>query len=298
MQRVHQYDLTGHLSETMSGWELLSLPAIAETDERISIGEGKFHLRRAGEALHPLREPLSVLEDLRSQLGPDLFAAQYQQSPVPPGGGMIRRAWLRYYDTLPQRTYRTKIIQSWDTAGKGGAQNSWSACTTWMFADNHYYLLDVTRGRYEYPLLRSTAIALADRFKPDAILIEDASTGIALAPDLRPHVYSPVTPIKVDHDKQGRLYVHQAKFAGGLVLFPKGANFLPALEAELLTFPQGKTADQVDSISQALSYKPSSYDSSMRWVTGDADEEKPASPRPVEVKRHPLALAHRRDRWR
>jgi predicted phage terminase large subunit-like protein len=290
MQRVHQFDLTGHLLENSSDWQVLSLPAIAEADEQILIGENRFHWRNADEALHPEREPIEVLEKLRRELGPDIFAAQYQQSPVPPGGGMIRRAWLRYYDTLPKRTYRAKIVQSWDTAGKGGAQNSWSACTTWMFHEDHYYLLDVTRGRFEYPQLRSTAIALAERFEPDVILIEDASTGIALAPDLRPYVRSPVMPIKVEHDKVGRLYVHQHKFAAGLVLLPKGASFLPALEAELLTFPQGKATDQVDSISQALSYKPSGYDSSMSWVRGDYDQEAPPPTRPVEVRQHPLAF--------
>ena len=76
---------------------------------------------------------------------------------------------------------------------------------------DHYYLLDVTRGRYEYPKLRATPLRLAERFKPDTILIEEASTGIALAPDLRPLVPSPVRPIPVDRDKVGRLYVHQAK---------------------------------------------------------------------------------------
>ena len=46
----------------------------------------------------------------------------------------------------------------------------------------------------------------------------------------------------------------------GYVASPKGASFLPELEAELLMFPQGKTDDQVDSISQALAYKGSTYD--------------------------------------
>jgi hypothetical protein len=63
----------------------------------------------------------------------------------------------------------------------------------------------------------------------------------------------------------GRLYVNQAKFEAGKVLFPKGAPFLPTLEAELLTFPQGKTDDQVDSISQALSYQ-EGYDTTYSWV--------------------------------
>ena len=71
------------------------------------------------------------------------------------------------------------------TAAKDGAQNDWSVCTTWLLADKHFYLLDLVRGRYEYPRLKDTAIALAQRFKPDTVLIEDASTGIALAQELR-----------------------------------------------------------------------------------------------------------------
>ena len=268
MQRVHLNDLTGYLLEKSGGWTVLSLPAIAEANEEVAIGDGKIHRRAAGEALHPEREPLAVLENLRRELGPDVFAAQYQQCPVPPGGAMIRREWLRYYDKAPERTWRTKVIQSWDTAAKDGAQNDWSVCTTWQLVDENFYLLDLTRGRYEYPLLRDTALALAKRFKPDSILIEDASTGIALAQELREVHRHVIDPIPVHRDKVGRLYVHQAEFAAGRVLFPKGASFLPELEAELLVFPHGRTDDQVDSISQALSYEPSGYDSTLSWVNG------------------------------
>ncbi len=52
MQRVHLNDLSGYLME-LGGWTVLSLPAIAEQDETIAIGEDEFHRRRAGEALHP-----------------------------------------------------------------------------------------------------------------------------------------------------------------------------------------------------------------------------------------------------
>jgi hypothetical protein len=127
-------DLSGYLTET-GGWEVLSLPAIAEQDEITAIGENAFHRRPAGEALHPELESLESLKALQRQIGSDVFAAQYQQSPVPAGGAMIRRDWLRYYDRLPERTYRTRIIQSWDTASKDGAQNDWSVCTTWMLVD-------------------------------------------------------------------------------------------------------------------------------------------------------------------
>jgi predicted phage terminase large subunit-like protein len=266
MQRVHTDDLSGFLSNSSDEWKILSLPAIAEVEETIPIGNGKFHPRQVGQALHPALESLDTIRKQQQIMGPDVFAAQYQQSPVPPGGAMIKRAWLRYYDEVPERVYYAKVIQSWDTAAKDGAQNDWSVCTTWMVFDEQFYLLDLTRDRYEYPQLRDTALALAERFSPDEILIEEASTGIALAQEMnQTHRYY-VNPIPVGRDKVGRLYVQQGKFAAGRVHFPRGAPFLAELERELLTFPQARTDDQVDSISQALAYEPSRFDSSFRWV--------------------------------
>ena len=260
MQRVHLNDLSGYLIES-GDWTVLSLPAIAEQDEVIAIGEDQFHRRRAGEALHPEFESLASLQKLQRQIGSDVFAAQYQQCPVPPGGAMIRREWARYYDHPPERTYRTEVIQSWDTAAKDGTQNDWSVCTTWMIIDDHYYLIDLTRGRYEYPRLKQSAIALAKKHRPRCILIEDASTGTALAQELKMIHFGGATRLVI-----GRLYVNQAKFEAGLVLFPRHAPFLPELEAELLAFPQGKTDDQVDSISQALSYE-TGFDPTLSWVS-------------------------------
>ena len=269
MQRVHMDDLSGFLSSSSDEWEILSLPAIAEVEESIPVGNGEFHHRQVGEALHPALESLDTIRKQQQTMGPDVFAAQYQQSPVPAGGAMIKRPWLRYYDALPEPTSYTMVIQSWDTAAKDGAQNDWSVCTTWRVADEQYYLLDLTRGRYEYPQLRDTAIALAKRFEPNEILIEDASTGIALAQELKQSHHFYVNPIAVARDKIGRLYIQQAKFAAGRVHFPRNAPFLAELEAELLAFPQARTDDQVDSISQALAHDSNSIYHSMRWVNGD-----------------------------
>ena len=93
---------------------------------------------------------------------------------------------------------------------------------------------------------------------------EDASTGTALAQELKAKFTWAVRPVAV-----GRLFVQQAKFEAGRVLFPRAAPFLAELEAELMAFPQSKSDDQVDSISQALANpvsKYGSYDSSMKWV--------------------------------
>ena len=267
MQRVHQQDLTGHLLENSAGWEHLCLPAIAEIDENVPIGTGKFHMRKAGEPLQPDREPFQVLQNIRREIGPDQFAAQYQQAPVPAGGAMFKRSWFRYYDSLPEQTWKTKIIMSWDTAAKAGTQNDYSVCTIWLLVEKRdYYLLDLVRGRFEYPQLRQVAISLAEKWKPYRILVEDASTGTALAQELRQAHFSTVKPVPVEHDKVGRAYVQQYKFEGGFVRFPKGMPFMTDVEAELLSFPQGRNDDIVDSIMQALAFKMTSYDETLSWV--------------------------------
>src|SRR5437016_12457295 len=64
MQRLHEDDLVGHVLG-QEQWEILSFPAIAETDEehRIeTILQPKCFRRRQGEALHPDREPLDTLD--------------------------------------------------------------------------------------------------------------------------------------------------------------------------------------------------------------------------------------------
>ena len=167
---------------------------------------------------------------------------------------MIKREWLRYYDQLPERTRKMKVIQSWDTAGKDTPHSDWSVCTTWLIDNGDFYLIDLMRGRYDYPRLREVAIALAEQYKPDFVLIEDSSTGTALIPDLKrlKGLSLGVTAVPVERDKIGRLYVQEIKFATGRVYFPRKASFLSTLEAELLAFPRGKHDDQVDSITQAL----------------------------------------------
>ena len=111
-------------------WTHLSLSAIAQGDERIAIGDNEYHFRKAGDLLHPKREPLQVLDSLRAQLGAETFAAQYQQSPMHPDSLVMNQSWIQRYDQLPTRTSNSNVIQSWDTASKDGELNDYSVCVT------------------------------------------------------------------------------------------------------------------------------------------------------------------------
>jgi predicted phage terminase large subunit-like protein len=253
MQRVHMDDLSGFLMSQSDEWELLSLPAIAEFEETIPLGNGRSHRRQVGEALAPGREPLRVLESLKLQLGSDAFSAQYQQTPVPPGGAMIKRQWVRRYaDELPSHDEQLMTLQSWDTASKGGPENDWSVCTTWILTRRkRWYLLDVWRRRVDYPALKAAVKSLAKQWRPQRILVEDAVTGTALVQELREEIDG-IIPVKPVGDKVTRMAVASAKIEAGQVFLPEQAEWLPDLEAELFAFPGGRHDDQCDSISQAL----------------------------------------------
>ena len=254
MQRVHMDDLTGFLLDQSDEWTVLSLPAIAEVDETIPLSNDRVHHRRIGDVLSPEREPRDVLERMRTQLGSDLFSAQYQQSPVPPGGAMVKRHWIRRYTELPTDSEAKIILQSWDTATKGGPENDWSVCTTWECRSEQYHLVHVWRGRVDYPTLKQKVKELAREFAADQVLIEDTGTATALIQELQYKVRG-LTAVKPDRDKQTRMSIASARFEAGQVFFPERAPWLAELEAELLSFPGSKHDDQVDSISQAVNHE-------------------------------------------
>ena len=258
MQRVHMDDLTGFVRRHSEDWTVLSLPAIAETIENIPLTMGRTHERKPGDVLSPEREPAAILEQLRLQLGSDVFSAQYQQAPVPPGGMMIKRHWVQRYTDRPPKSAGTFIVQSWDTAAKRGPENDWSVCTTWLITNTcQFYLLDIWRGRVDYPTLKAKLQEMAIQWHADQVLVEEAGTAIGLLDELKYRVRG-LTGVKSDKDKEIRMAIASAQFEAKQIYFPERASWLAELEAELFAFPGSRYDDQVDSISQAINHTKSS----------------------------------------
>src|SRR3984893_15391244 len=61
MQRIHVEDLVGYLLENDAGFEVLSLPAIAQSTTTYDLGGGRTHTREKGDLLHPPPQPAEVL---------------------------------------------------------------------------------------------------------------------------------------------------------------------------------------------------------------------------------------------
>ena len=254
MQRLHLDDTVGHVLEH-GGWEVVSLPAIAQEDEvhrYCCMGFEQEVRRSKGEALHPEREPLEVLAQLRKQMGPYEFAGQYQQQPIPEDGGVVKHAWLHFYDAHEKPEKFDQIIHSWDTASKATELSDYSVCTVWGLKSGHIYLIDVYRDRLEFPQLKRKLIELYQRDNPQTILVEDQASGIQLIQELQEARIYRVKAIKPQGDKIMRIKAQTARIENGEVLLPKEAPWLDAYLAEMTIFPNGRHDDQVDSTSQAL----------------------------------------------
>jgi predicted phage terminase large subunit-like protein len=258
MQRLHEHDLSGMLQRSATPWTTLNYPAIAQREERIRVGENTYHLSRVGDVLHPRQEPLATLEATRAQLGSYFFAAHYLQEPIPSRNAMIPRAWIRRYDYLPQPTYQSRFVLSWDTASGESELSDYSACAIMMFHEGQVYLVDMLRERLVYSTLRERAIALACQYGANEVLIEDTGVGSALVADLI-IAGQLVRAIKPQQSKKIRMAVQSHKFENGTVLLPKYAPWLADLEEELFAFPHSRHDDQIDAISQALEYSPPPY---------------------------------------
>lgn len=253
MQRLHQDDLAGYLIE-QGDWTELKLPAIAEEDADVPIGEGDVYPRKKGDLLQPDRETLEILERDRVLMGSGAFQAQYQQTPVPDEGNTIKREWLCEYVNPPERS-RGRIVQSLDTAQKTEPSNDFSVLSTWLWVDDNHYLLEVFRERCDYPTLRSRVIEQWDRHRPERLLIEDTGSGTGLIQDLR-HLRGDIATVAIlaRDCKIVRVSTASALIENRRVFLPPEAPWLQDCLTELLGFPSAKHDDIIDSMVQYLNW--------------------------------------------
>jgi predicted phage terminase large subunit-like protein len=237
--RWHADDLAGRL---LQNWHVINMPAIAEVDDEF---------RKAGEALWPERFPLETLKAIRSAIGGSAWTSLYQQKPSAAEGAIFKREWWRFFREQPPCK---RIVQSWDTAFKSGAENDYSVCTVWGVTDNAYYLLWLWRDRVEFPELKKRMQWLWEQWRPSQILVEDRASGQSLVQELRYSTLLPITPVKVDTDKISRAQSVTPLIEAGKVFLPENAPWLNDFIDESAAFPKGAHDDCVDSLTQALNF--------------------------------------------
>lgn len=248
MQRLHIDDLTGHLLK-QNGWEILSLPAIAENDELFELSDGKIVGRKVGGALNPDLEPLETLENQRKLMTNYNFSAQYQQNPIPAKGNVINFDDFKFFDNVPSGG---TIFQSWDIALKDGKDNDYSVCITARYKDNLLYILDVRRYKCEMLSLVEKIQEMYLKFGSNHLIIEDSSISMHIIQFVqKTKIFYPIK-YRPKEDKITRANNASLFIASERVLLPKEAAWLDEFKSEINAFPNGKHDDQVDALTQLI----------------------------------------------
>ena len=253
--RWHLADLTGYvLSENEhENWEVLEFPAILDEPASQLLG------RPIGTALWPERYDLDELHQIRTSVGTREWTALYQQKPVPNGGGVIERDWLRWWGSDKPPECST-IIASWDTAYGQTRTSDFSAVTVWGTFQHEdiegnsvpcAILLGARRGRWKFGDLKAQMIEIDRKFGCDFTLVESKGPGLSTIQELR-SLGLPMKEYVPRGSKEHRLDAVSPFFEQGRIYIPKGKEWADDYIEQLCNFPASRYDDYVDATSQAL----------------------------------------------
>jgi len=250
--RWHQDDLAGKLQKEAAEndgeqYRVIRLPAIADED-------GDEMGRAKGEALWPKRYSLERLRVIGKAVGTYVWNALYQQRPVAAAGNLLRRAWWKYYDTMPEEFDRQ--WQSWDCTFKDNSDSDYVVGQVWGAVGADRYLLDQVREQMDYPTTKRAIRAMTAKW-PDAHrkYVEDKANGSAVIAELGREIDGMIA-VNPEGGKVARVTAVSPKIESGNVWLPKFASFTKDLVEEAAAFPNGEHDDQVDCLSQALVHEP------------------------------------------
>ena len=280
LTRWHPDDLAGRLIDSPDWqegrWHHVNFPAIKKVyGQKISrrhlpethpeyvsvetfrnLSKAKRLVATEDEApLWPERFPIEELKR-RERLNPREFASLYQQQPYIEGGNIIKTEWWQKYPVdLSPESFLTLVIGV-DTAFKKTETADYSvAVVAGMDKNGDIYLVDVMRGKYDFPELKQRLIRLNNTWRGKglrAMYIEDKASGQSLIQELKRESGMAIIPYKVVHDKVARVNAILPLIEGGRVFIPEQSPWLDHFIDEAVSFPSGRHDDQVDAMTIAV----------------------------------------------
>ena len=251
MTRWHEDDLCGRLlAQAPHEWRCLRLPALAEEQDQL--------IRSPGEPLWPEWEDIQALLRRRTSVGERAWLAQFQQSPRPGAGTLLKVDRLEFIDTPPPGQF-DQVVRAWDlaaTEATGRNDPDWTVGIKLTRHDSgRYTVLDVVRFRGSPHEVEKNiaATARADGHGVPIGLPEDPGQAgksqiSYLTSQLAGHrvIVARETGSKVSRAGP----VASQMEAGNFTLVR--ANWNHTFVEELRDFPFGRKDDQVDALSRAF----------------------------------------------
>jgi len=223
-QRVHEADLAAYLLEGKDGydWERIILQSIDPL----------------GNALYPEAFPLESLL-IKQDKDPYVFASQFQQNPIPAGGGLFKPDWFITLDEEPE------MLITFITCDTAETDKSWNDATVFSFwgvyeivnfgkksGELGVHWLDTVELRVEPKDLKDSFVEFytectRHRKPPLMAAIEKKSTGVTLVSilkELRGITIREIERTRASGSKTQRFLEIQPYVASKLISFTKGAK--------------------------------------------------------------------------
>jgi predicted phage terminase large subunit-like protein len=253
MQRLHEADLSGHVL-AQGGYEHLFLPMEFESDRRCETSIGWKDPRFLdGQLLCPARFGRHEVRELKTRLGSYGYAGQFQQRPVPRGGGMFKRHWFNVVRARPRGDEIVRV-RYWDLAA--AVEGDYTVGVLMAHRpDKTIVVEDVVRGQWT-PADRDAVILQTAEIDGYDVMVdfeeEPGSAGKSVSFWLKKLLmgYS-VFASRPTGQKEVRAQPFAAQCEAGNVSLVAGAWNVDYLD-ELCMFPSGRNDDQVDASSGAF----------------------------------------------
>jgi predicted phage terminase large subunit-like protein len=206
----------------------------------------------------------SEIAAARREVGPHLFAQEYEAQFLSTSGGLFKAEWFVHrYDRVGEHHYqleggptlhRDSLLRfaTVDLAASVKTTADYSVIASFGRApDGRLLLLEVDRARREGPDLVPAISRALNRWELSVVWIEKVGFQLAIIQEAR-RAGIPVRELEADRDKVARALPATAALEGGQLLLPRTAPWLDELTSELLAFPNGAHDDQVDCISYGV----------------------------------------------
>jgi len=278
MQRLHENDPSGHLIRR-GNYVHLCLPTEFDPDDRCVTPIFKDPRVEPQELLFPEKFPKSVIEEAKVDLGEYAFAGQHNQKPAPPGGGIFKKHWFRFWyrrsDKRPNK-YQTKLPdgsihfheqrelptrfdelwQSWDMAFKGTTRADRVAGQTWGIQRANRFLLQAVCRRMDFLGTLAAVRAMSVDFPScNGKLVEDKANGPAVMSALEDDIGGFI-PVEPHGSKEARAHAVSPLIQAGNVYLPHPDIYpwVLVLIHMVTTFPNAANDDEVDAMTQLLNH--------------------------------------------
>jgi predicted phage terminase large subunit-like protein len=240
--RWHEDDLAGRLLTSGDGWDVLSLPAVAERDDALG--------RPEGQALWPEWESGDELDRKRKMVGEREWLALYQQRPTADQGTYFRRDW--FSETYTEKPSHLNVYISGDFAVTPG-DGDFTELGVWgVDKAGTLYVLDWWHGQTSADIWVTALLALVQKWRPLFFVGETGPIRRAVEPLMERmmqerRIYCAMEWLSHSGgNKEALCRSFQAMAAQKRVRFPKDARWSERVLDQLLRFPSAKYDDAVD----------------------------------------------------